>query len=105
MKSLSKVILLGLLFVSGCTTHSGWVGPSPDHPANAEASETAFVPLPNPLEHTAPTVSEPDSLSAAGYVCPMHPEVGQDSPGNCPKCGMNLMPRKPANHDHGEDNQ
>jgi CopA family copper-resistance protein len=24
------------------------------------------------------------------YTCPMHPEVQQAKPGNCPKCGMNL---------------
>ena len=24
------------------------------------------------------------------YTCPMHPEVEQDHPGNCPKCGMAL---------------
>jgi Cu+-exporting ATPase len=22
------------------------------------------------------------------YTCPMHPEIRQDHPGNCPKCGM-----------------
>jgi hypothetical protein len=26
------------------------------------------------------------------YTCPMHLEVKQDSPGNCPKCGMKLVP-------------
>lgn len=26
----------------------------------------------------------------AVYTCPMHPEVRQDHPGNCPKCGMTL---------------
>jgi Cu+-exporting ATPase len=26
------------------------------------------------------------------YTCPMHPEVHQDHPGNCPKCGMTLEP-------------
>jgi hypothetical protein len=25
------------------------------------------------------------------YTCPMHPEVRQDKPGNCPKCGMRLV--------------
>lgn len=24
------------------------------------------------------------------YTCPMHPEVHQETPGNCPKCGMTL---------------
>jgi len=28
------------------------------------------------------------------YVCPMHPEVVQDQPGSCPKCGMFLVPRE-----------
>jgi len=26
------------------------------------------------------------------YTCPMHPEVVMDHPGNCPKCGMKLVP-------------
>lgn len=25
------------------------------------------------------------------YTCPMHPEVQQDKPGSCPKCGMRLV--------------
>ncbi|WP_310567514.1 copper-translocating P-type ATPase [Hydrogenophaga sp.] len=29
------------------------------------------------------------------YTCPMHPEVRQDHPGNCPKCGMTLEPLLP----------
>ncbi len=28
------------------------------------------------------------------YTCPMHPEVISDKPGNCPKCGMVLVPVK-----------
>ncbi len=27
------------------------------------------------------------------YICPMHPEIVRDRPGNCPKCGMALEPR------------
>ena len=30
------------------------------------------------------------------YTCPMHPEVRQPGPGNCPKCGMSLEPEKPV---------
>jgi CopA family copper-resistance protein len=29
------------------------------------------------------------------YTCPMHPEIKSDKPGNCPKCGMKLVPQKP----------
>jgi P-type Cu+ transporter len=30
------------------------------------------------------------------YTCPMHPEVRQDHPGSCPKCGMALEPEMPS---------
>ena len=28
------------------------------------------------------------------YTCTMHPDVEQNHPGNCPKCGMPLVPRE-----------
>ncbi|MBY6154684.1 heavy metal translocating P-type ATPase [Vannielia litorea] len=30
------------------------------------------------------------------YTCPMHPEIVQDHPGDCPKCGMALEPVTPS---------
>jgi P-type Cu+ transporter len=30
------------------------------------------------------------------YTCPMHPEIIQDHPGDCPKCGMALEPMTPS---------
>ncbi len=41
-------------------------------------------------------------MSDAQYTCPMHPEVIQDEPGSCPKCGMNLEPVQ-ASLDDGPD--
>ena len=42
--------------------------------------------------------------NATVYVCPMHPEVRQNGPGDCPKCGMHLVPEdeagEHAHHDH-----
>ncbi len=28
------------------------------------------------------------------YTCPMHPEVTSDKPGQCPKCGMDLVKKE-----------
>ena len=41
---------------------------------------------------TRNTIADESESSAGGsvYTCPMHPEVQQDHPGNCPKCGMAL---------------
>ena len=37
--------------------------------------------------------SEVEAVSAAGsYICPMDPEVSEDRPGACPRCGMALEP-------------
>lgn len=38
----------------------------------------------------------------ADYTCPMHPEVIQQGPGDCPKCGMALEPLAPTLEDDGE---
>lgn len=34
---------------------------------------------------------EPAGHQAKLYYCPMHPDVVQDKPGTCPKCGMALV--------------
>jgi Cu+-exporting ATPase len=39
------------------------------------------------------------------YTCPMHPEVIQDHPGFCPKCGMALEPVMPAATDERSDEE
>ena len=40
----------------------------------------------------APRVAVPQAFADAIYTCPMHPEIIQDGPGDCPKCGMALEP-------------
>jgi Cu+-exporting ATPase len=37
-----------------------------------------------------PTLREPKKVT---YTCPMHPQIEQDHPGNCPICGMTLEPK------------
>jgi Cu+-exporting ATPase len=40
-----------------------------------------------------PTAPVAPSAAKSIYTCPMHPEVQQDHPGACPKCGMTLEPK------------
>ncbi len=37
----------------------------------------------------------PAPVAGTIYTCPMHPEIRQDHPGSCPKCGMSLEPVMP----------
>jgi P-type Cu+ transporter len=37
------------------------------------------------------------------YTCPMHPQVRQDHPGNCPICGMTLEPVMPSLNDENPE--
>ena len=55
------------------------------------------------MQASAPLVPAAPELAVAGaiYTCPMHPEVRQDHPGACPKCGMALEPEMPT-LDEGE---
>jgi Cu+-exporting ATPase len=50
--------------------------------------------LPAVSKNTAEPSQAPAITPNAGtiYTCPMHPEIRQDHPGNCPKCGMTLEP-------------
>jgi Cu+-exporting ATPase len=41
-------------------------------------------------------LSAPPADPGATYTCPMHPEVRQQGPGTCPKCGMALEPEMPS---------
>ena len=49
------------------------------------------------IEHAHGDAAAPAGVTSGGmiYTCPMHPEVRQDHPGSCPKCGMALEPVTP----------
>ncbi|WIY83908.1 heavy metal translocating P-type ATPase [Propionimicrobium sp. PCR01-08-3] len=53
--------------------------------------------IPTDGEHDVP-VTRADS-GPVMYTCPMHPEVRQDHPGSCPKCGMALEPERATTSD------
>ena len=45
----------------------------------------------NPAAYLQPAPPEPGKPGAI-YTCPMHPQIRQNGPGNCPICGMALEP-------------
>jgi Cu+-exporting ATPase len=52
----------------------------------------------DPDKYLSPRASAPPPAAPPGtiYTCPMDPEVRQDHPGSCPKCGMALEPMLPS---------
>jgi len=46
---------------------------------------------------------QPPVAAGTVYTCPMHPEVRQESPGSCPKCGMALERADAAVTAEGEE--
>ena len=57
-------------------------------PASADALDEAH--------HAHVTAASSLPLPPSVYTCPMHPQVRQPNPGNCPICGMALEPEMPA---------
>ncbi len=53
-----------------------------------------------PEKYLSPRESESvvssSKIAGAIYTCPMHPEIRQDHPGTCPKCGMALEAEMPS---------
>ncbi len=50
---------------------------------------------PGPAGHEPPAAAT-TAPEGTVYTCPMHPEVRQPQPGNCPICGMSLEPMLPS---------
>ena len=55
-------------------------------------------------EQRAPRQQTKAAPSADQYVCPMHPDVTSDKPGNCLKCGMALVQSTPQEKDSVQNN-
>ena len=64
----------------------------------SQGCEDKFIASPdsylNPVPLKSSTCQDDScSLKSTTYTCPMHPEVEQQGPGSCPKCGMALEPK------------
>lgn len=75
---LNKKILFALLMALVLGTLIGWLAkPAGDHQENAELPVTSH-------QH--------DEASDEVWTCSMHPQIRQTAPGQCPICGMDLIP-------------
>lgn len=90
---------VGLVAVYACA--SGELPPRSSHdPANPNVPEAPAIPIPSSMPADTSAAGPPPAhvhgSPEAGptvYSCVMHPEVVQQSPGTCPKCGMQLRPK------------
>jgi len=76
----------GAVKITGETPTTADSSPKPDGgtPGTRQAVGTATAQTGPTQTQTAPKV----------YSCPMHPEVKENGPGKCPKCGMTLIPEE-----------
>lgn len=110
---------LALALVAGCTSAHVHRELPQNHPASPSAPSSGNSAIANPFEQL-PTFESPragtspaampgmdhgmDAMSGMDegskslpqadvqYTCPMHPDIVQNTPGSCPKCGMTLKP-------------
>lgn len=62
----------------------------------SQACLTKFQAAPSKYVERSTSQSLPSTPDGTIYTCPMHPEIRQDHPGQCPKCGMTLEPVLPT---------
>ncbi len=112
--SLSSVSVIGNALrlkrtkLAGIPQHGKTTGPAAlsTESAHSESAQASGVPINPPayqpkkettmnqLQQPAalPTLAKPVGANGAHYTCPMHPEIDRPQPGDCPKCGMTLVP-------------
>ena len=108
----TKWMLTGLIAVALGVAAFGMTGCSKSEHASGEqmhdtstspvviASNTASLMEDTNTSQAMPAVNTNQAASGVKaalmvqYTCSMHPEVVQDKPGRCPKCGMKLIEKK-----------
>ncbi len=61
--------------------------------AHCRQTFLAQTPTANHCEEAVKPTGQPAEKTGM-YTCPMHPEIRQQGPGACPKCGMDLEPER-----------
>jgi hypothetical protein len=101
VRSLARPTSLALLFgaIAACVGSAVAASRSQADPANPGAPEVPMASA-SPLASGSTAAGRAPAASASPdaaviYTCPMHPQVRSPVPGNCPICGMTLVPVKP----------
>ena len=103
-----RVVALALAFSAAIACQRRAINPilEPGHPGNPSTAsspiqEVASVFGAPPGQAVLPPQTQPAKPPASAmYVCPMHPQVRQTEPGECPICHMPLRPEQAS---QGED--
>lgn len=66
------------------------------------AAVAAIVALVGAALFTGCAKKAEEAAEVTTYTCPMHPEVTADKPGECPICGMDLVPAEELEPATGE---
>lgn len=84
-----------------CPMHPTYIS---DKPGDCPICGMRLVPIKDDKAAAQPAAVATDDKTAhikvGQFYCPMHPEVVQDNPGKCPKCGMDLVEKKAASAGH-----
>jgi hypothetical protein len=100
----------------GCAQQPHEPAPPANHPANPHAATAPAAPTGElsptlnpgdtdvtPAQATPPSAAAPQGSTPASpgvpvvYTCPHHPKVMEAEPGECPFCGMKLVPTSSRN--------
>lgn len=82
-----KIYLLSLALVLASLMSSSAASASAPHTPKGKAKRTAAKPRTAKRRQSA----RPTEVT---YSCPMHHDVHEKAPGECPKCGMDLQAEK-----------